>query len=71
MAEAQRDAETMRGEGDKAAIEIYGKAFNQDPKFYAFYRSLEAYKKSLANDGTTLLLSPDSDFLKYFKNKLN
>ena len=71
LAEAQRDAETLRGEGDKAAIEIYGKAFNQDPKFYAFYRSLEAYKKSLANDGTTLLLSPDSDFLKYFKNKLN
>ncbi len=71
LAEAQRDAETLRGEGDKAAIEIYGKAFNQDPKFYAFYRSLEAYKKSLANDGTTLLLSPDSDFLRYFKNKLN
>ena len=71
LAEAQRAAQTLRGEGDKAAIEIYGKAFNQDPKFYAFYRSLEAYRKSLMNGDTTLLLSPDSDFLKYFKNKLN
>ena len=70
MAEAQRESETLRGEGDKAAIEIYGKAYSQDPKFYAFYRSLEAYKKSLANGETTLLLSPDSDFLEYFKNKL-
>ncbi len=71
LAEAQKQAQTLRGEGDKTAIEIYGKAFNQDPKFYAFYRSLEAYRKSLANGDTTLLLSPDSDFLKYFKNKLN
>lgn len=70
IAEAQRESETLRGEGDKAAIEIYGKAYSQDPKFYAFYRSLEAYKKSLANGETTLLLSPDSDFLEYFKNKL-
>lgn len=70
IAEAQRQAETIRGEGDKAAIEIYGKAFSQDPKFYAFYRSLEAYRKSLATGDTTLLLSPDSDFLRYFKEKL-
>lgn len=70
IAEAQRQAETLRGEGDKTAIEVYGKAFSQDPKFYAFYRSLEAYRKSLATGDTTLLLSPDSDFLKYFKEKL-
>jgi modulator of FtsH protease HflC len=70
IAEAQRQSETLRGEGDKAAIEIYGKAFSQDPKFYAFYRSLEAYRKSLGTGDTTLLLSPDSDFLKYFKEKL-
>jgi membrane protease subunit HflC len=68
LAEAQRDAQITRGEGDKAAIEIYGKAFNQDPQFYAFYRSLEAYKTSLANADTTLLLAPDSDFLKYFRS---
>lgn len=70
IAEAQRQSETLRGEGDKAAIEIYGKAFSQDPKFYAFYRSLEAYRKSLATGDTTLLLSPDSDFLRFFKEKL-
>jgi len=70
IAEAQRESETMRGEGDKKAIEIYGKAFSQDPEFYAFYRSLEAYRKSLAGGGTTLLLSPDGDFLKYFKSNL-
>lgn len=70
IAEAQRQSETLRGEGDKAAIEIYGKAFSQDPQFYAFYRSLEAYRKSLATGDTTLLLSPDSDFLRFFKEKL-
>lgn len=70
LAVSQRDAEKLRGEGDKAAIEIYGKAFNQDPKFYAFYRSLEAYKKSLANSDTMMMLTPDNDFLHYFKDKL-
>lgn len=70
LAEAKRDAQILRGEGDRKAIEIYGKAFGQDPEFYAFYRSLEAYKNSLSNADTTLLLTPDSDFLKYFKNKL-
>lgn len=66
LAEAQRDAQILRGEGDKAAIEMYGKAFSQDPEFYAFYRSLEAYKNALGNPDTTLLVPPDSDFLKYF-----
>ena len=70
LAEAKRDSEIARGEGDRKAIEIYGKAFGQDPKFYAFYRSLEAYKNSLADPETTLLLPPDSEFLQYFKNKL-
>ncbi|HNQ91469.1 MAG TPA: protease modulator HflC [Alphaproteobacteria bacterium] len=70
LAEAKRDSEIMRGEGDRKAIEIYGKAFGQDPEFYAFYRSLEAYRNSLGNADTTLLLTPDSDFLKYFKDKL-
>lgn len=70
LADAQRQAQTIRGEGDKQAIEIYGKAYNQDPRFYSFYRSLEAYKTSLANSGTTMMISPDSDFLKYFKSRL-
>lgn len=71
LAEAKRDSEILRGEGDRQAIEIYGKAFGQDPSFYAFYRSLQAYKSSLGKPDTTLLLSPDSDFLKYFRDKLH
>ncbi len=70
LAEAKRDAEISRGQGDKKAIEIYGQAFGQDPKFYAFYRSLEAYKNSLGNPDTTLLISPNSEVLDYFKDKM-
>lgn len=65
MAEAERDAQTLRGEGDGQAITIYAAAFGKDPNFYEFYRTMEAYRKSLSNTGTTLLLSPDSDFLRY------
>lgn len=65
-AEAQRDAEIIRGEGDQTAIKIYADAFNQDADFYAFYRSLEAYRRALADNNTTLLLTPDSDFFKFF-----
>lgn len=71
LAEAKRDSEILRGQGDSQAIEIYGKAFGQDPNFYAFYRSLQAYKTSLGKPDTTLLLSPESDFLKYFRDKLH
>ncbi len=70
LAEAQKDAQILRGKGDNEAITIYSKAFNQDPQFYAFYRSLEAYKKSLADPETTLVLTPDSEFFKFFRNKL-
>lgn len=70
LAEAQKDSQMLRGKGDREAIEIYGKAFSQDPSFYAFYRSLEAYRNSLANSDTTLMVAPDSDFLKYFKDSL-
>lgn len=68
LSAAQRDAQILRGQGDKDAIEIYAQAFSQDPKFYKFYRSLESYRKSLANADTTLVLTPDSDFFKTFKN---
>ena len=68
ISEAQRDAEIARGEGDREAISIYTKAFNKDPEFYDFYRSMEAYRKSLANSDKTLVLSPDSDFFEYLKN---
>jgi membrane protease subunit HflC len=66
LAEAQRDSEITRGEGDKEAIQIYAKAFNQDKDFYSFYRSTEAYKKSLANKETTLVINPDNDFFEFF-----
>lgn len=64
-AEAYRDAEKMRGEGDAKAAAIYAEAYNQDPEFYAFWRSLRAYEQTFANKSDVLLLKPDSDFLRY------
>lgn len=68
IAEAQRDAEIKKGEGDKEAIKIYADAFNKDKEFYAFIRSMEAYKNTLADPETNLILSPESDFFRYFQN---
>ena len=68
LAEAEKHAQIIRGEGDKQAIEIWNSAAGVDPKFFAFYRSLEAYKNSLSGQGdTSLVLSPDSEFFEYFK----
>ena len=64
VAEAYKQEQAIRGEGDGMATKIYADAFNKDPKFYAFMRSMEAYKKSLKTD-TTLLMSEDSDFLGF------
>ena len=64
IAEAYKEEQTIRGEGDGKSIKIYADAFQKDPKFYAFIRSMEAYKKSLKT-GTTILMSEDSDFLKF------
>lgn len=69
LAEAMRDAEILKGEGDKEAIRIYAKAFNVDKDFYSFIRSMEAYKKTMANPETRLILSPDSQFFKHFKDQ--
>ncbi len=66
LAEAERDSQIIRGEGDKTAIKIYADAFNVDKNFYSFLRSMEAYKKTMANPETRLILSPDSDFFKHF-----
>lgn len=66
IANAQKQAEIIRGEGDAARNKEFAKAFEQDPEFFAFYRSMQAYAKSLANQDTTMVLSPDSDFFKYF-----
>ena len=67
LAEASRDAEIIKGQGDKEAIKIYADAFNVDRGFYSFIRSMEAYKKTMANPQTRLILSPDSAFFKHFK----
>lgn len=67
LAEAQRDAEITKGEGDKQAIKIYANAFNKDKEFYAFLRSMEAYKNTLASPETKMILSPDSEFFKYLQ----
>jgi membrane protease subunit HflC len=66
LAEARRDAEIMRGEGDALATEIYAEAYGEDQEFYEFYRSMTAYRAALANQGDVLVLEPDSEFFKYF-----
>ena len=69
VAESKRKAEALRGNGDGEAIKIYSEAFGQDKKFFKFYRSMLAYENTFSDDGTTMLLSPDSDFFSYFGNK--
>jgi membrane protease subunit HflC len=64
-ADAYRQAEETRGEGDATAAATYANAYNQDPEFYKFYRSLAAYKKTFANKNDILLIDPDSDFFHY------
>ena len=68
VAEAYRDAEVLRGEGDANATDTYAKAFNKDREFYKFYRSMTAYAKTFSNAGDVILLEPDSDYFQYFKD---
>jgi membrane protease subunit HflC len=67
LAEAYRDAERLRGEGDAKATDTYAKAYGQDPEFYAFYRSLGAYRSGISQ-GSLLVLDPKSEFFRYFNN---
>ena len=67
-ANAYREAEQIRGEGDAIAAEIYANAFNQDPEFYSFHRSIQAYKNSFAGKEDLLVIDPESDFFRYLKN---
>ena len=71
IAEANKKSQTIRGEGDGESVKIYAEAFNKDKEFFAFYRSMEAYKKAFkeGEDDPTLILSPDSDFFKYFNKE--
>ena len=66
LADAQREAQKVRGEGDAEVARISAVAYGQDADFYAFYRSLEAYKASFADGKSTMVVDPDSEFLKYF-----
>ncbi len=70
VAEAEKQAQILRGEGDKESVAIWNKTVGQDVEFYEFYRSLEAYRKSLGDNETSLVLSPDSQFFKYFNATL-
>lgn len=65
LADAYRDSQKVRGEGDAKAAEIYANAYNKDPEFYAFYRSINAYKKSLGREGDVLVLDPKNEFFRY------
>jgi membrane protease subunit HflC len=68
LADAYRDGQITRGEGDALAAEIYANAYNKDPEFYAFYRSIDAYRKSMGKEGDLLVLDPDNDFFRYLNN---
>lgn len=68
LAEATRKSEILRGEGESSAISIYANAFEMDSDFYSFYRSMQAYGKVLGEEGTTMILSPDSEFLEFFND---
>ncbi len=68
IAAAESKALTVRGQADREAAEIYARAYNRNPEFYGFYRSLQAYERSLGKDGDVLVVTPDGEFFKYLKD---
>ena len=68
LANAKKQSEIMKGEGDGQRNKIFAQAFGKDPEFFAFYRAMQAYEKALIGGDTSLILSPDSDFFKFFGN---
>ena len=68
LAEAYRDAEIIRGKGDAQAAEIYAAAYTKNSEFYAFYRSISAYRRSLGSSGDLLVIAPDGEFFRYLNN---
>jgi membrane protease subunit HflC len=68
IAEAYKKAQTIKGEGDQRASAVYARAFGENPEFYAFYRSLDAYKASFSKKGDVLVIEPNSEFFKYLKS---
>ena len=69
LAEAYKTSEELRGEGDAKAFKIYAAAYRQDPKFFEFTRSMEAYKKTFSGNNSMVVMSPDSEFFKYLKQR--
>jgi membrane protease subunit HflC len=67
IAEAQRQAQVLRGQGDAEATRVFAEAFNQDPQFYSFYRSLQAYRTAIG-EGTTLVMTPEAEFFRFFRD---
>jgi membrane protease subunit HflC len=70
LAEAYRDAQRVRGEGDAKAAAIYAAAFNQNPEFFSFYRSMEAYRSTFRGRNDLMVIEPNSDFLRYFRDQM-
>jgi membrane protease subunit HflC len=68
LADAERDALRTQGQGDATAAQTYARAYSKDPEFYAFYRSLKAYERSLGKDGDLLVVAPDGTFFRYLKD---
>ncbi len=68
IAEAYSKAESIKGDGDAKAAAIYAAAYGKNPEFYAFYRSMQAYRESFRNKSDLMVLDPSSDFFKYMKN---
>ena len=65
---SERDAQIQRGQGEAGRNNILGQAYGRDPQFFAFYKSLEQYQKALIGNDTTMVLSPDSEFFRFFNN---
>jgi membrane protease subunit HflC len=70
VSEAQKNADIVRGEADAERNAIFAEAFGRDPEFFAFYRSLTAYEKSLDGSNSTIIMSPDSEFFDYLKTDI-
>ena len=68
VAEAEREAQVLQGEGDALRNRILGESYGKDPEFFDFFRTLEAYRETFSDSGTTMVLSPDSDFFRYFND---
>lgn len=69
LAAARRDAEILRGEGDAERSQVFAEAYGRDPGFFDFYRSMQSYRSALGGSSTTMVLSPDSEFFRYFKSE--